>query len=251
MSNMNQNKGRQVSYSPWDYRCCQHNVAMIWPWLAENLWQASADGGLVAWIYSGCEVSAAVADGRTVRVREETDYPFSGEVKLSVACEGGAAFPLYLRVPGWCRDFRVEVNGRPADAEARPGHYLRVERAWATGDVVTIAMGMSLGLTTWPRTGSVTVDRGPLSYSLKIGERWQRCGGTDAWPEWELFPATPWNYGLVLDARDPAAREAKLVISGVGRRMANTPARELGSIISTANNALSLYRDPIVGEIEG
>ena len=45
-----------------------------------------------------------------------------------------------------------------------------------------------------------------------------------------------------------AAREAKLVISGVGRRMLGTPARELGSIISTANNALSLYRDPIVGE---
>ncbi len=49
-------------------------------------------------------------------------------------------------------------------------------------------------------------------------------------------------------ANDPAAAEAKLVISGVGRRMAGTPARELGSIISTANNALSLYRDPIVGE---
>lgn len=42
--------------------------------------------------------------------------------------------------------------------------------------------------------------------------------------------------------------EVKLVINGVGRRMAGTPARELGSIISTANNALSLYRDPIVGE---
>jgi len=49
------------------------------------------------------------------------------------------------------------------------------------------------------------VDRGPLSYSLKIGERWQRCGGTDAWPEWELFPITPWNYGLLLDAGDPLA----------------------------------------------
>ncbi len=45
-----------------------------------------------------------------------------------------------------------------------------------------------------------------------------------------------------------ADQEAKLVINGVGRRMAGTPARELGSIISTANNALSLYRDPIVGE---
>ena len=53
---------------------------------------------------------------------------------------------------------------------------------------------------------------------------------------------------ISLSSNDPAAREAKLVISGVGRRMGNTPARELGSIISTANNALSLYRDPIVGE---
>ncbi|KIO48703.1 type IV secretory system conjugative DNA transfer family protein [Nitrosospira sp. NpAV] len=44
------------------------------------------------------------------------------------------------------------------------------------------------------------------------------------------------------------AMEAQLVIRGVGRRMISTPPRELGSIISTANNALSLYRDPIVGE---
>lgn len=53
---------------------------------------------------------------------------------------------------------------------------------------------------------------------------------------------------VALDTTDDAAREAKLVIGGVGRRMLGTPARELGSIISTANNALSLYRDPIVGE---
>lgn len=51
-----------------------------------------------------------------------------------------------------------------------------------------------------------------------------------------------------LPSDDPASSEAKLIISGVGRRMLSTPARELGSIISTANNALSLYRDPIVGE---
>jgi len=200
------NKGRQIDYSPWKtYRCCQHNVAMTWPWLVENLWQASADGGLVAWIYAGCEVTAKVAGGRTVHVREETDYPFSGGVQLSVTCDGDTAFPLYLRIPGWCRDFEVQVNGQSVAVDTQPGHYVRVERTWATGDVITIAMGMSLGLTTWPRTGSVTVDRGPLSYSLKINERRQRCGGTDAWPEWELFPTSPWNYGLILDAIDPLA----------------------------------------------
>jgi len=200
-----QNKGRQIDYSPWSYRCCQHNVAMTWPWLVENLWQASADGGLVAWIYAGCEVTAKVAGGRTVRVRADTDYPFSGEVKLSVTCDGDTGFPLYLRIPRWCRNFRAQINGQPVPADARPGHYLRVERTWSTGDVVNIAMDMSLSLTTWPRTGSVTVDRGPLSYSLKINERWQRCGGTEAWPEWEVFPTTPWNFGLLLDTDDPLA----------------------------------------------
>lgn len=51
-----------------------------------------------------------------------------------------------------------------------------------------------------------------------------------------------------LNNNDPAEREAQMIIVGVGTRMVNTPSRELGSIISTANNSLSLYRDPIVGE---
>jgi DUF1680 family protein len=54
------NKGRQIDYSPHLYRCCQHNVAMGWPWYAEHLWQATADDGLAAWLYAACEVSARV-----------------------------------------------------------------------------------------------------------------------------------------------------------------------------------------------
>jgi hypothetical protein len=63
-------------------------------------------------------------------------------------------------------------------------------------------MPMFVSLTRWPRTGSATIDRGPLSYSVRIEERWSRCGGTDGWPEWEVAPTTPWNYGLVLDKAD-------------------------------------------------
>lgn len=200
-----QNKGRQIDYSPWLYRCCQHNVAMTWPWLAENLWQASTDGGLVAWIYSACEVTAKVVGGKMIHISEETDYPFRSRVKLTVSCDDATAFPLYLRIPRWCRDFRVLVNSQAVNADATPGQYLRIERTWTNGDVVAIDMGMSLSLTTWPRTGSVTVDRGPLSYSVKIGEKWQKCGGTDDWPEWEVFPTSPWNYGLVLEGKNPLA----------------------------------------------
>jgi hypothetical protein len=49
------------------------------------------------------------------------------------------------------------------------------------------------------------VDRGPLTYSLKIGEKYVREGGTDEWPAWEIHPATPWNYGLVLKKNNPTS----------------------------------------------
>jgi len=198
------NKCEQLSYSPGEvYRCCQHNVAMGWPWYAMNLWQATSDNGLAAWLYGASEVAAKVGPrGQTATIREETDYPFSGRVRLRVATDKPVTFPLYLRVPRWCAELKLKAAGEAVQVEAVAGRYARIERRWADGDSVHLEMPMAVSLTTWPRTGAVTVDRGPLSYSVKIGERWRKHGGTKAWPGWEVFPTTPWNYGLVLDG-DP------------------------------------------------
>jgi hypothetical protein len=58
---------------------------------------------------------------------------------------------------------------------------------------------------TWAKNkNAVSVDRGPLTYSLKIGERYKPYGTNKAWPEYEVYATTPWNYALVLDAKDPA-----------------------------------------------
>jgi hypothetical protein len=59
----------------------------------------------------------------------------------------------------------------------------------------------------------VTVRRGPLWYSLKIKERWLQGGGTDEWPEFEVFADTPWNFGLILDDQAPA-KSFKVVDEG-------------------------------------
>jgi len=65
---------------------------------------------------------------------------------------------------------------------------------------------MRLTVKVWEKNdNALSIKRGPLTYSLKIGERWQRYGGTDLWPAYEVFPATPWNYGLVVDPMNPAA----------------------------------------------
>ncbi len=209
------NKGRQICYSPHIYRCCQHNVAMGWPWYAQNLWQATADNGLAAWLYATSQVTAKVGqEGTEVTVNSETDYPFAGRVTMTVESSYRVTFPLYLRVPHWCRGFRVAINGEQLNIKAEPATFVRIERTWSPGSIVTIEMPMEISLTQWPRTGSVTVDRGPLSYSVKIEERWQRCGGTDEWPEWEVFPANPWNYGLIID-RDKPGKSLKVVEKGV------------------------------------
>ena len=200
------NKGPQISYSPHIYRCCQHNVAMGWPWYVQNLWQATADNGLAVWMYAPCTVTAKVGNaGQEVSVLCDTEYPFRDRVRIAFSCEESVRFPLYLRVPRWSGELTVGLNGRPLAEAAPPGTYLRVERQWADGDVLNIHLPMEVSLTRWPRTGSVTVDRGPLSYSVKIDEQWRRHGGTDDWPEWEVLPRSPWNYGLVLDEDTPEA----------------------------------------------
>jgi hypothetical protein len=67
---------------------------------------------------------------------------------------------------------------------------------------------------------SASIYRGPLTYSLKIGEeyvklpsdksalsgsRWQKGADVTQWPSWEIYPTTPWNYGLILNEQDPAS----------------------------------------------
>jgi len=202
-----QNSGCMLAYSAdARYRCCQHNVAMGWPYYAEHLWTATQDRGLAAVLYAACDVRARVAGGDEVTITEATDYPFDETIMLRISAAGPVHFPLYLRVPRWCDGMKVAINGRPIAVRPRPLTYLRMLRTWKDGDRVRIEMPMRISLTVWRSNGdSVSVNRGPLTYSLRIGEQWVRCGGSDAWPDCEVFPTTPWNYGLVLDEADPTA----------------------------------------------
>jgi hypothetical protein len=198
-----ENGGTMLSFSPFEvYRCCQHNVSHGWPYYAEELWLATSDAGLCASLYAASEVTAKVADGKAVTITEATDYPFSDTIRLKVKTSGRVRFPLYLRVPGWSGAPEVRLDGPAPRADAKPGQYFVVEREWRDGDEVTLRLPMSLTVKPWAKNGdSVSVHYGPLAFSLKIGEKWVRYGGKEGWPEQEVLPTTPFNYGLVLKAR--------------------------------------------------
>jgi len=193
-----QNAGTLVSFDPRSYRCCQHNVAFGWPYFAEHLWMATADNGLAATLYAPSEVRAKVAEGADISVAEETSYPFEDQVRLSLSCDRPVAFPLYLRLPGWAKTVRILLNGKPVEGDFAGGRYAMLRRTWCHGDQVRLEFDPPIELVSWPsRHGAVSVRRGPLWYSLKIGEQWQKYGGTEDWPATEVLPTTPWNYGLI------------------------------------------------------
>lgn len=200
-----ENAGPMYCMDPYDHRCCQHNAGHAWPYFVQHLWYAAPGNGLAAVLYSPCEVTAKVGEGQTVTLREETRYPFDETISLRLSTTKPVGFPLFLRVPGWCERPEVSLNGRRLRVAARPQAFVRIEREWSEGDRVELRLPMTVKTRIWTENrGTVSVDRGPLTYSLKITEEYRRAGGTDRWPAWDILPASPWNYGLVVRKVEPA-----------------------------------------------
>ena len=184
------------------YACCTSNMHQGWPKFTQNLWYATHDGGLAAMVYSPCNVTAEVAGGVRVTIAERTQYPFDEQIRFEIRIDGRkvktAEFPLRLRIPGWCEGATVAVNGQ-AVASPGKGSVAEVRRAWRTGDVVTLRLPMEVAVSRWYERSAV-VERGPLVYSLRIGEQWSkvRNPGKQIYGPWyyEVRPTTPWNYTL-------------------------------------------------------
>jgi len=215
------NRGPFLMMNPFSSRCCQHNHSFGWPYFNKHLWAATPDNGLCAAIYSASEVSAKVGDGTKVRIATDTRYPFEETIRFTVSPERAVTFPLYLRIPGWCKAPRVSVNGKHILVKIVPGKYVRLEKEWRGNETVTLELPMDISLRQWARNnGSVSVDYGPLTFALQIGERydrhdskktaigdssWQPNADASKWPSHEIHPTSSWNYGLVLDEKKPAS----------------------------------------------
>jgi uncharacterized protein len=114
----------------------------------------------------------AECGGTAVRLQLATEYPIDGAVTLTVVDTGPDAWSLHLRLPGWCRNATLTVNGVPVDASADQHGYLRIHRPWQSGDVVAYTMDMPARLTVaHPAVDAVrdmvAVERGPLVYCLE------------------------------------------------------------------------------------
>jgi DUF1680 family protein len=156
---------------PWfECPCCPPNVARVIASVGQYFYSTGPGS---AWVHLfGGSTAALVVDGRPVQVRQETQYPWDGAVRVTVTPEGAQTFTLHLRVPGWCKGYTLAVNGEAQDLAPTAAGYLAITREWQPGDEVTYTMAMPVEAV-WANPavrqleGRVAIQRGPIVYCLE------------------------------------------------------------------------------------
>ena len=155
----------------FDCACCPPNVARLLASLDQYVYLKDDDALFVA-LYLSNRVETEIG-GTGVELEQETEYPWDGTVNVDVAVEEPVSFDLRLRLPGWCDDPSVAVNGETVDVTAneRDG-FVSLARRWRDGDTVTAEFPMEVRqVRAHPRVrpsgGRVALRRGPLVYCVE------------------------------------------------------------------------------------
>ena len=151
--------------------CCPPNIARLLASLGGYIYSEALDAIFVHLYIGG---SARFRLGATgVTLRQESRYPWDGRIRLTLEPDRQASFDLALRIPGWCRSYRVTVNGQDASGVGSIDKgYLYLRRHWRRGDVVELELDMPVERVyahpaVRQTAGCVALQRGPVVYCLE------------------------------------------------------------------------------------
>lgn len=180
--------------------CCVPNATQIMPLYIRGMWmRATPEQGLAATLYGPCIVNTHVR-GTNIRIDEETYYPFSPEISITLYPERPVEFPLLLRNPGWSNGTRLTSAGSRIHQK---GSYFVVDRVWQKGDRVMVSFNESITSVS-ASNGEVAIQRGPLVYALQIpaAKRIIKTYSVPGFADYLLFPdkGAYWSYALKLNS---------------------------------------------------
>lgn len=157
--------------NPWyDTTCCPPNLERTFASLPGYFYSTAADG-IYVHLYDNSVLDWHLESGTPLKVTQKTNYPWDGDVQITVEPAQPADFVFYVRIPGWASNAQVSVNGK-ALIGAIPGKYMEINRKWSPGDVITLRAEMSAqALSANPRVvddvGRVAIQRGPIIFCLE------------------------------------------------------------------------------------
>jgi DUF1680 family protein len=156
--------------------CCPPNIVRT---IAEahNYAYTLSDDTLWVQLYAANTLDTQWLDGSRIKLRQETDYPYDGAIKITIDEAPSKDIALKLRIPGWLNDrtASLKVNGKPVSAQLTPGTYAEVKRTWKAGDVVELSLAFKPVLLeanplVEEAVNQVTVKYGPLVYCLEAAD---------------------------------------------------------------------------------
>ena len=168
---------------PWfGCACCPSNLCRFLPSVPGYVYATRDDSLYVNLFMEG--TSDLNIGKNKVKLMQKTEYPFDGEIALTIA-KGGGNFAMKIRIPGWVRGdvvpsdlycfadnkqthYTVKVNGKVVESTIDKG-YFTINRKWRKGDVVTVSLDMTPRLVAAndkveADRGMLAIERGPLVY---------------------------------------------------------------------------------------
>jgi uncharacterized protein len=169
-SNYDRARGEQIR-NPWyDTTCCPPNLERTFGSLPGCFYSTSKDG-LYVHLYDNSSFDWHLENGLPIKIQQKTNYPWGGEVKMTLNPAQPGDFTFYIRIPAWATGARVVVNGKLVEG-ARPGEYLPIHRTWKPGDTVALNLPMTTEIVASnPRVSEdasrVAVRRGPIIFCME------------------------------------------------------------------------------------
>ncbi|MBB4122060.1 glycoside hydrolase family 127 protein [Martelella radicis] len=154
----------------WHYcPCCPTNIARFITSLGQYFY--TTKGNEIAVHLYGANAAEFDLDGTFVRLRQETAYPWEGDIRMTLGLFQPTDLTLKLRIPGWCRRVRATLNGRDVPLVAVKG-YVTVSDTFEDGDELRLSFDMPVErLYAHPAVGEdagrVAFRRGPVVYCVE------------------------------------------------------------------------------------
>jgi len=155
---------------PWfDCACCPPNIARLLASVGQYVY-SEGEGEIAVHLYVQSTAEVRVA-GKSVALRQETEYPWKGNVRINLEPAAPVEFCLSLRLPGWCREADLLLNGKPAPAPLEKG-YIRIRQKWSRGDRVELRLPMRIERVhahpgVRADAGRAALQRGPMVYCVE------------------------------------------------------------------------------------
>jgi len=154
--------------------CCPPNTVRTIAEVGSYMYSISSKG-IYLNLYSGNNLSSRLADGSSIELKEQTNYPWDGAINIELTKMPSYQYSVFLRIPSWCKKASLQLNGQIVKTTLLPGTYQEINRKWNTGDQLKLVLEMPVTLIesnplVEETRNQVTVKKGPLVYCLESAD---------------------------------------------------------------------------------